>query len=127
MSDTTYRVPDSLIIAFNQTLNGKKKLKQHLTTNKLSPGEHYAGPFEFITYTDDNGKTDSMVIVMGFLDDELQSIVDKIWHLPFGRIVKQGKVYRNKILEAQVLKSHKECKYAPVIEAPPTVKELIKN
>ncbi|HTD41514.1 MAG TPA: hypothetical protein VK671_12885 [Mucilaginibacter sp.] len=124
-TDTTYRIPDSLIIALNKVFNGSKKLTEHMITNKLPPGANFAGPFEFIAYTANDNTSDNLVIVPSFIDDEIRSLLEKIWRLPHSRIWKAGRVYRNKVIEAQVLKNHKASKYVPEIVEPPRVKELI--
>jgi hypothetical protein len=122
MSDTMYRIPDSLIAHLNMVFNGKGKLKDHMITDKM-PG-HFAGPLEFITYTSANNQTDNFIVVEAFLDQELKDILDQIWHLPFGKAFKKGEVYRNQHLEGQVIKYQNACKYVPAIEAPPSLKSL---
>lgn len=129
MGDTTYtyKISDSLIIALNKVFNGSKKLKQHNINSKKDPTGHFAGPFQFLSYNTENAEDNLVIISQGFLDQELRGVLDKLFRLHFASIHVQGKVYRNKTLEAKILLCHEACKCAPVIEAPPTVKELIKN
>jgi hypothetical protein len=127
MGDTTYKIPDSLVTILNKVFNGSKKLKQHNINSKTDPIEHFAGPFEFLSYSTANANDNLVIVTQEFLDQELNGALDKLFRLPFASIHVQGKVYRNKSLEARILLYHKACKCAPVIEEPPTVKELIKN
>jgi hypothetical protein len=122
MWDTIYRMPDSIIIKLNKVFNGSKKLADHMVTYKLKEGALWAGPFHFLTYTDDNNKMDNLVVVTpSFLDDELADLLNKFWHLPGARVKRNGNIYRNKPFEAEVSKYHYACKYAPQIVEPPKV------
>jgi hypothetical protein len=124
MGDTTYKVPDSLVSILNSLFNGRKKLKEHSLNNKTSTIKHFAGPFEFLNYSTENHDDNLVIVTQEFLDQELNDVLDKLFRLPFTGIHIQGKVYRNKALEAKILSYHKACKCAPVIEEPPTVMEL---
>jgi len=124
MSDTAYRIPDTLTRDLNKISDGKKLLKSHMITNKLKNGDStYSDHIYFITY--DAGKTspDSFIAVQPFLDKQLSGLIDKITSLPRGKIIMKRKIYHDRALENQVLECQKTCNYIPK-PTPPTLKEL---
>jgi hypothetical protein len=52
------------------------------------------------------------------LDKKLSVLLDKIWHLQRAMTIQKNKVHHDGIIEAQVLKYHKECKYVPKMPHP---------
>jgi len=124
MGDTIYKVPDSLRVVLNNFFNGKKKLKQYSLNYKTDTIKHFAGPFEFLDYSTGTAEDKLVIVIQQYLSPELNDVLDKLFRLPFTGIHIQGKVYRNKALEAKILLNHKACKCTPVIEEPPMVMEL---
>jgi hypothetical protein len=119
-SDTTYKLKDQTIEAFNKLFDGKTPLKSHLVTTKFHEG-HYAGQYECIYYTDLNGKTDHLLFILSYLDPEMLNFIDKvIYYLPFsGERTKAP--YHHLAIENKIAEWYKACNCMPPIEQPPTM------
>ena len=123
-SDTTYKLNDTIIEAFNKVLDGKALLSSHLVTNKLPPGTHYAGQYECIIVSDRFGKTDHLLFVLSGLDEQLQKLVNgTIYRLPYGHF-KSRPPYHNALLEDKLTNWYTICNCMPKIEQPPPMMSM---
>jgi hypothetical protein len=122
IKDTTYQIPDTLIVRLNKIFNGDLPLERHRITDRM-PGE-YEGPPEFISYQAVNKITDNFGFIDSYIDKELNDVV---WDMskPWPQKRQIGKTYHNKELEAVILKYHLACKYLPQkTHEPPRVSSL---
>lgn len=124
MTDTTYKLPDVAIADLNKVFNGTKKLKDFLVTD--NSGGNFAGPYEFLSYKTRDSKKEDMVIITANANPQLYQLLEKLWHLKHARTYRSGVVYRNRNVEAQILKVQKANKDIPEIAAPPPVEFLVK-
>ena len=124
MSDTIYRVPDSLVRELNKIFNGKRALKSHMITNKLKNGDStYSDHIYFVKYIGANNTSDSFIAVQPFLDDQFSKLIDKVASIPRGKRWSNRKIYHDAEMENMVLDEQKKCDYIPKPE-PPRVSKL---
>jgi hypothetical protein len=117
VADTSYRVSDDLINDLNEIFDGKRKLKSHMITDKLPEGMvGYAGPLEYITYTDYNDKSDNLIIYMPFMDERFTALMNKIYRLEFPKKPRSDNNIISETFQNQITKDHNACKYVPSTE-----------
>ncbi|MBS1502850.1 MAG: hypothetical protein JST32_12360 [Bacteroidetes bacterium] len=123
IKDTTYQVPDTLMVRLNKMFNGNASLERRRRTDRI-PGQ-YSGPPMFISYQAANGAIDNFGFIDNYIDSELH---DAVWSMskPWPNTKQIGKTYHNKQLEELILKYHLACKYLPQkTDEPPRVRSLI--
>ncbi len=94
-----------------------------MVKDKLPPRSHFAGPLEFVYYADLQGATNDFVIVMPFMSNEFNAIMDQIVVSP-SRITRKGKSIADTALSHRIIMAQNAAKYIPKIEEPPPVLEL---
>lgn len=124
MTDTTYVIPDALVAELNKFFSNKKPLKSHMITDKLPNGEEgYDGEIFYISYTNDDGVTDTFIAVPPFLDKKLNDLINQINTLPRGNNWALRKTYRDAVLEEMIEDFQKTCSYVPK-PTPPKIMDL---
>ncbi|MBS1530679.1 MAG: hypothetical protein JSU01_10250 [Bacteroidetes bacterium] len=122
IKDTTYQVPDTLMVKLNEIFNGGAPLERRRKIDRMP--SQYEGPPMFITYQAANGAVDNFGFIDNHIDNELHNAV---WSMskPWPKIRQIGKTYHNKQLEALILKYHLACKFLPQkTHEPPRVRSL---
>jgi len=123
LTDTTYKIPDSLMIAFNKVFNGKKKLKSYVVADTLKTRDESDWRVYFVDYTANNNTSDNFLVIKQFLDKDIAALLDKILDLPHSNVIQKHKFYHNSSIEAQIIEYQKACKCIPG-SSPPTIKQL---
>jgi hypothetical protein len=121
--DTSYVLPDTMIVRLNEVFNGKDELKSHIKVKRI---KGFGGDESFISYTDDKNNLHNFIAVDIYMDNKLSIAYDMLNRLPFGgKVIYKGKSVKNTQMEAAILKYHNECTYLPPPDpGPPTEKEL---
>ncbi len=115
--DTTYRVPDSLILKLNKIFADSKNLKQQTEFKKLSNNAHFYGPYEFISCTNSQGDVYNLVTAdMYNKNIEFRDVLRKLLRMRSRVNRNSGSIFRDPELEATILKYHNACKNLPESE-----------
>jgi len=115
--DTTYHVPDSLILKLNKIFADNKNLEQQTEFKKLSNSTHFYGPYEFISYTNSQGDVHNLVTAdMYNKNIEFRDVLRKLLRMRSGVNRNFGPIFRDIELEATILKYHNGCKNLPKSE-----------
>ncbi|TSD64831.1 hypothetical protein FFF34_013095 [Inquilinus sp. KBS0705] len=123
IADTTYQLTESKLKQLNRVFNGAKPLKSFMESTKLPENEHFAGPLEYVVYTNNLGGEDHLTIVSPFMNNEFNEALEYLGINP-SKIKYKGKTIINPGLARQILSSEKQATYIPKIEEQPTVLEL---
>jgi len=125
MKDSTYIVPDTVMIALNKIFNGRRRLDTHVTLDKHRNDSGFSGPLRYIAYSTKNNTVDHLILSGLVLDDDLLYVLNKLHNwMPFVRTSQKRKVYHDKLIEEEIITYHKACHHIPKISSPPSLKIL---
>lgn len=118
VADTTYRLKESKLKELNAIFNGKQPLAHYVVRTKMEPGMHFGGTYDYIHYTDLDGKQDEITLASPFMSDDFNKALD---YLVIGPSKADQKVrsIKDLALAAAILNSEKRTKDLPPIEQPP--------
>ncbi len=114
VADTTYRLSDQTIADLNKYFNGSK-IKKFQVRNKL---EHHGGDLSYLAYISKSNKSDEMIIVDGFMDDDFYKTLLSISTSP-SKANKKIKSINKPVIEQKILKCIKATPNLPSEEEPP--------
>jgi hypothetical protein len=114
--DTTYRVPDSLVLKLNEILADNKNMVQQTEFRKLPNGVKFNGPYEFVSCTNKQGDIQNLIITDIYDKNiEFRNILRKLLRMRSQVNRRSEPIFRDPALEATILKYHNDCKNLPEI------------